>query len=690
MYTRSWDQGLTQTLEEYTFAVPDMCEEREMINYHLPISQQKYKKFEMPDLKSMNEFDLSNLAEQQWHRREHGEWQLIKGKPYYIPGPATMFFDFWTTNTGKRPDFRLEALEFMWFFYMIIEPDPHCLGGITIKPRRIGETEKALFILYERTTRYFNYPGGLQSYSDPEAKKAYNRLVRGHNKMPYFFKPKHSGSTGEMLQFHIPNEVITMKRMKGEKDIIVPESYGEFLDSTISYEAAVTGAFDGSQLGTMYMDEIFKIQSFRMSLRAQWENIRRVITLNNEMTVYGKALLTSTVEEKESDVDKSTVEMASQIWDDSNPNERDKNGRTISGLYRIFRDFTKNAIVDEFGMPKVEQAIKHRQNRMETLMEQGNEEAIISLKRKEPASIEDAFVKPTSNCPLHPRMCEIRLNQLKEGLDRWNKPGERVEIIEGDLVWKNGKPNTEVEFVRRKGGRWNFSQMPFRENAISKRGNNYVAQNMPYYRMGADPYDSDVPVLKGSDGAFCVFRKFNILHEDQGKLQFDENGEVVNTWDMKTNQFVCDYKYRHKDPDDFYRDVILTAWFFGIQFYPEVDKPGLLQWAKRSGYKGLIQYEPQELINGLSRKREVRHGSKTTTHLVSNYVDLLSSHIAKFIWAEKLPRLIYQWMYFETAKRTKFDLAVASGWTLIADMEHKKEAPDEKPVWGANSFYLNN
>ena len=508
--------------------------------------------------------------------------------------------------------------------------------------------------------------------------------------MPYFFKPKHSGSTGEMLQFHLPNETITMKRMKGDKDIVVPESYGEFLDSTIAYEAAVTGAFDSSQLGTMYMDEIFKIPAFRMNLRLQWENIRRVTTLNNEMTVFGKTVMTSTVEEKETDTDKSTVEMASQIWDDSNPKERDGNGRTISGLYRLFRDFTKNAIVDEFGMPKVEQAVKHRKNRMISLMEQGNEEAIISLKRKEPASIEDAFVKPTSNCPLHPGMCEIRLNQLKEGLDRWNKPSEKVEILEGDLVWKNGKPNTEVVFIRRKGGPWQFSQMPFRENAILARGSKLVPQNMPYYRMGVDPYDSDTPVLKGSDGAFTVFRKFNLLHEDQNKLQFDDNGEVVNTWDMKTNQYVCAYKFRHKNPDDFYRDVILTAWFFGIQFYAEVDKPGLVQWAKRFGYKHLIQYEPGELIANLYRKRDARYGSKTTTHLVANYVDLLSAHISRYIWAEKIPSLIYQWMYFETAKRTKFDLAVASGWTQIADMEHKKETPDEKPVWGANSFYLNN
>jgi len=690
MYTKHFEKGLTVDIGEFKVPVPDPPEEREMIGYYKPIAQQKFERFEMPDLKTMNQADLENLAERAWHIRENGLYMLIKGEPIYIPGPLWMFINFWTTTRGTRPDFRIECWEFFVLWYMFVEINPYVLGLYDVKARRLGDSEKGLFILFERVTRFFNYPGGLQSYSDEEAAKAFQRLVRGYQKMPYFFKPKIAGSPSSELSFSRPSEVVTLKKLKDRREDIIEQSDGEFLDSYIGYRATVTGAFDGSALGHYYGDEWLKVPTHRMNVLQQWENIKRVITLNNGMTKYGTALVTSTVEHKTTaDESASTVDLAEKIWDGSDWNDRDGNGMTKTGLVRVFRGYELNAPIDEYGFHKKEDARRHRENKVKSLMDSGDLDGLIQLKRKEPATIEDAFVKPTTNCPLHPQMCEVRLHQIKHGLDRWNKPGEKIEIIEGELSWKN-RVGGDVQFTRKKGGKWNFSQMPFRENAITQRGSKYQAENMPWYRMAVDPFDSEETVMRGSDGAFTVFRRFNLLHEDQNKLRFNDRGEVENTWDMKTGQFVCDYKFRHQDPNDFYMDVILTAFFFGVQFYPEIDKPGLIQWAKNSGFKSLIQYEPPDLIAGLARKREARHGSKTTTHLVSNYVGLLSSHIARNIWAEKLPRLITQWMYFETAKRTKFDLAVASGWTMIADLEEQKIKQQQPATWGANSFYLNN
>jgi len=190
LYTKTYNQGLTMRLDEYNIALPDMPPEKEMINWRLPISQQKFAYEKLPDLRTLNTQELEHLSADQWHKRENGIWMLINGRPVMIPGGAWFYFNYWTTTRGKRPDFRLEALEFFWFWYLHVEVSDNALGALFVKPRRIGDTCKALSIMYERVTRYFNYPGGMQSYTDEEAKVAFQRIVRAHKKMPYFFKPK--------------------------------------------------------------------------------------------------------------------------------------------------------------------------------------------------------------------------------------------------------------------------------------------------------------------------------------------------------------------------------------------------------------------------------------------------------------------------------------------------------------------
>jgi hypothetical protein len=689
MYTRSWDQGLTYQLDDYIIPIPDMPEERLMTNFYLPINQQKFKYFDMPDMKGYNQQDLDALAERAWHIREHGEWQLINGQPTYIDPGTWFFMNFWRTTMNQRPTFRWEAVEFFRMWYLLVERTPEIEGILIVKCRRIGDSDKSLCINYERSTRYFNCSSGLQSATDEDAQKNFSRIVRSWKAMPYFFKPKISGTPTERLAFSRPSEISTLKKLKEKREDVIEDSDGEFLDSSISFRATTNLAYDGDRLFFYHLDECFKIPPHRMNIKSQLENIRRVMSLNNGLTQFGKCIFTSTVEEAASGIDASTVAMAEELWDMSDWNDRDDNGKTKSGLVRLFRGYLKNARIDEFGFPQVEEARRHRDNKVKALMMSDNEDGLLSLKRKEPETVEDAFSRPTTDCPLHPKMCETRLYQLKNGLDRQGNKVEKNEVIIGNLQWKNGKPNTEVEFVRSPNGRWHFSQFPFRENAIVKSGATYKGENMPFYRLGCDPYDSDSVVHKGSDGAMAVFRRFNLLHENQSELEFDELGDVKNPWAMKTRQFVCAYKYRHQDPEDFYKDYILTCWYFGISGYVEIDKPGLLNWCNKNGYKGLLQREPDELISGLHRRREARQGSKTTTHLVSNYVGLLSSHISKQIWAEKIPMIISNWQTFTTAKRTKFDVAVATGWALIGDLEEQKQFQKQQN-WGANSFYLNN
>lgn len=708
LYTSTFsDPSHTVRVGEVDVILPDMPDEKHIIGYDKKSVDQKYTRAVVPSMKGWSQKNIDDFVAAQWHRRLNGAWYFIKGTPYYVPGPACMFFDYWTKKTGGNPDFRYEALSFFWFWYLYVEKDPNLFGMFDMKPRRIGDTEKVLFIGNERITRFRNVVGGMQSYTDLEGAKNFARLAKGHRSLPFFFKPQRSGSDKSFLAFMPPNEVITMKKLtqKAASDLHLDEESGiesQFIGSFFDYESTVEGKYDGDQLFFYFLDEVFKIKVNRMNVKTQWSNIKRCLSLHNGQYIYGKAVLCSTVEEKSkqaNDLDSSTVEMARLLFEQSDPNQRDSNGQTVSGLARLFRDYQLSAAVDEYGFPKSEEAKIFRANKIAALQKAGDFKGLIDLMRKEPSSIEDALTVADDDNPLMPELCIVRLNQIKNGLDRFNNPIPNYvpRVVEGDLVWKNGRPNTEVVFVPKKGGKWHVSQMPKNPNRVSKMmannryftGETYVPLNSMYFRMGCDPYDARYTVNKGSDGAFAVKRRMYLPHE-QKKILLNDLGQPINVEDMVTNTYVCDYKCRPDNPYDFYMDVVKTAWFWGCKVFVENDKPGLQQWMISNGYFGFINFEPNSVIFASSGTRSTPKISvKATETLISMYVEKLQLHIATYIWNNHHPRIISQWQGFKVRLRTLYDLAVATGFTELADDEMVVNESEIKSGWTYSPYESN-
>lgn len=707
LYTATYTERFPRTYQvgELRCVMPDVPDEKDMFNYGLKVKDQKYRRFELPKTKRLKRSEADRLAELYWHRRLNGEWWLIKGEPYYIPGPATVFFDFWTKKTGGQPDFREEALEFFYAWYQYVERDPDVFGLYDMKTRRLGDTEKALFIVWERTTRYKFVRSGLQSYTDDEAQKNFQRLAQGNRHMPYFFKPRHSGADNNHLAFMKPSELMTHKKLREESgDIDLSQDGNEFLNSYIDYESTVTGKYDGDQLWTWYLDEIFKIKPHQMDVKAQFNNIRRVQSLHNEELIYGKSILTSTVEKLEARNDDlaDTLEVAQYFYDNSNPNDRNELNRTTTGLVRVFRNYELAAKTDEYGFHLREKARAFRKKKLADLHKKGDFKGIIDTRRKEPDTVDDALTQASEKCPLFPELCSSRLNQLQNGLDRWGDPiADYVKPYRvGDLEWKGGQPFTEVVFIDNPNGDFHISQPPIRPNNVKKRRmqvydssmgkdvmkNVFIPGNMPYYRCGIDPYDADQIIGAGSRGGAAVKRRLFIPHEKK-KLKIDAHGEVENVEDMITNQFVADYLARKNNPYDAYMDFLKLMWWYGVAGFIELDKPGLTVWLRDVGCHGFIQYEPAAAIEGLNRKKS-RQGAKTTNMYVSMYVGALKQYISKYIWTCNHPRIVRQWMNFVTEKRTKFDLAVASGWTELADLEnnYRPEEEEQDDSWSTSIY----
>lgn len=672
LYSLDWSKsGGTVPVGELDILMPKMPPEKQMVNYSLATKNQKFVRRHLPlDMRSWSNDDKFEYASAEWHRRWNGYWILIKGNPYYIPGNADTYFNYWNTERGGLPDFRFTQLEWWWFWWNA-ERDNNCYGTINYKSRRDGLTELALSAIWERATKWIGNQNLVIHIDKQGAIDNFNRYMAANIRMPWFYRPVNSGSImskkGKISYEKEQGRASKLLSGEDEDDFFYQNDFG--LGSSVGVLAAVTGAGDGRRYFTYFSDEIFKATLSKFDVKKQWGIIKPTMEANNGMEIIGKTIKTSTVEEmKNSD----TVELARELWKDSDPNNRMSSGRTVSGLYRYFRPFWKGAKVDEWGFPKREEAEAFWQGEIDDLKRLGKEDEILEYKRKKPATIEDALIVSGNNLILYPGKCALRLKELEDGMDSAGPFRPRGEF--GNLSWKDGEFMGDVVWTPNPNGLWFISWHPDKPNSkmayhATKSSYKFLPGNTAQSRMGMDPYDSVSTVGDGSDGAFSVFRRFDELAEDY-QLIYDEKGFVANPERMRTNQFVCDYCHRPENPYTFYEHGLMTARYFGALVFPETNKDGFRTWMISKELEHWIQVQPLQLRSNPREKNPPR-GAASSDVNIERYVSQLQMHIYHYISACHHPRIIEQWMKFEVEKRTEFDLAVATGFAMLGNLDDR-------------------
>ena len=674
-------------------------------NYGLPLHEQKFKREKIPkNLKRWDRRSQEQFVFAMYHKRRNGEWWLIGGREIYIPGIAWMFFNFWYTAKGPLPDFRMEAVEFFWV-WEFVRDDTNCFGVLDIKPRRIGDTEKTLFTIWEHCSGIRFQNGGMQNVKDDAAQKNFKRLVRGHRKMIWFFKPIHKGSDDpkKTLEFNYPDEHITRKKLtKGKKKgsvAINMDDDPEFdaLESKIDFEASVQGRYDGEQLGIYHLDEPGKITAF--SVKEQWAVIRRALALHNDRVVVGKSIWTTTVEDykkgKKGET-LSTLMMMKWFWDNSNPSKRDANGRTISGLYRYFRSCVLSDETDEFGFYNEAKTREFVMNSRKALEQISDWDGLAQLARQQPLEIEDVFKIPHDECVLFPILLDKRIEQIRGNLD-WrgkalDEEGNEVKpkAIPFDLVWKDNNFGGTVMAIPSLKGRFHISQMPIKPNRKKFLDDKKIAPVADEdYTLGVDPFDSYIDGQKDTDGGIthsmgggALFRRYDDVVD--GNLKRDEAGKIIESevHKMKTDQFVCDYLYRPQDPYDFYEDMLKLAIFYSVPVFLERDKPGLYNYFRDNGFLHYMKLRPRETKTDHSRSRKVEYGFKASPTTIRMYVNALKVHVKHRIHTYHHLRMLDSHRMFKVHNRTYCDATVAAGVALLANADRmKKEITKEKAQW---------
>ena len=116
-----------------------------------------------------------------------------------------------------------------------------------------------------------------------------------------------------------------------------------------------------------------------------------------------------------------------------------------------------------------------------------------------------------------------------------------------------------------------------------------------------------------------------------------------------------------------YEDVLKTCWYFGCQVLYESQKPGV--------GKHFIDNNCEKFLVKIPGYKD--YGIPSTTENKEALLYATEEYIENYI--EKVPflSLIDDWIKFDVLKTQKFDLSMAAGWTLIADI-HKVSRDEGK------------
>lgn len=562
--------------------------------------------------------ELETVREKHWMYRRCGFWFMNNGVATYITGTHWYYLNWCVTNVGYM-DYRNTDRK---IFYCLasIEKDPRAGGLVYVSRRRGGKTYIAGAWMLDRVSLGLDKIGGIQSKTDEDAKIVFNKtIVNYFVNLPHFFKPIYDTSQGlrpkKELRFYKP----TIKG-KNAEDMLL----GQELRSTINFGSSEPFAYDGNALYAYLLDEFGKPQ--RGNVWDTWNIVRYCCDQDGRWV--GKAFVTSTIE----DID-VTGTGPKNIWHNSDQNKRDANGRTTSGLYRLFFGAHESTFFDEFGNEDSEKGMQYYLNMRAGF--QHDTRQLSSIIRKNPFTIDEAFRVDGDKCLYNAMKLNERLDKLS-----WK---DNI-TTKGNFVWQGGERDTKVVWEPSKNGRWEVVKLFEKEeesNKVAKKGDLYYPNN-PGYVMGVDPVDHNQTTDgRRSNGAGIVLQKYNAARED----------------DIYNYAFVCKYIHRPESVQIFYEDMIKTAVYYGCNLLFENQKVGLMHYFNDRGYGNMLMWLPERNQPGVAASPKThQHIAELTETYVNDYCD-------KIFFKD----IIQELLEFDISNTTAFDGAMALGYALIAD-----------------------
>ena len=606
-----------------------------------------------------------DYIEQEFDRRDDGYWFYNNGNPTYITGTHYMYLQ-WTKIDVGHPDFR-EANRIFFLYWEACKADDRCFGMVYLKIRRSGFSFMSSAECVNTATLAKDSRVGILSKTGSDAKKMFtDKVVPISSNYPFFFKPVQDGMDKPKteLAYRVPASKITKKNMyDSEEDI-------DGLDTTIDWKNTDDNSYDGEKLLLLVHDESGKWIKPNNILN-NWRVTKTCLRLGSR--IIGKCLMGST-----SNALEKGGNNFKKLYYDSDPNNRNSNGQTKSGMYNIFipMEWNMEGFIDRYGMPvldnpkkpvigingdKIKQgAVEYWNNEVDSL--KNDPDALNEYYRQFPRTESHAF-RDESKSSI------FSLTKIYQQMDYNDNLIRDKVLVKGSFHWKDGKKDTEVFWTPDNRGRFLISWIPNQklQNRIDIVNGSKSPGNAHIGSFGCDSYDISGTVGGGgSNGALHGLTRF---HMD----------------DAPVNEFFLEYVARPQTAEIFFEDVLMACVFYGMPILVENNKPRLLYHFKNRGYRKYSLNRPDKPTRNLSKTELELGGIPNSSEAVKQaHASAIETYIEKYVGLDiegnyrssdemgsmYFSRTLQDWARFDINNRTKFDASISSGLAIMANQKH--------------------
>jgi hypothetical protein len=504
---------------------------------------------------------------------------------------------------------------------------------------------------------------GILSKSGADAKKMFtDKVVPISINYPFFFKPIQDGMDRPKseLAYRVPASKFTRRKITANEK--QEELVG--LDTTIDWKNTGDNSYDGEKLNLLVHDESGKWERPDNILN-NWRVTKTCLRLGAR--IVGKCMMGST----SNALDKGGDNFK-KLYNDSDVTSRNRNGQTKSGLYSLFipMEWNYEGFIDEYGQPVFNNPdhdvygpdgelidygiIDHWNNEADGL--KGDQDGLNEFYRQFPRTEEHAFRDEAKNSIFN-------LVKIYEQIDYNEGIGNDNAITTGNFQWLNGIKDSSVIFYPNAQGRFKISWVPpshLQNKIIVKNGVKYPG-NEHVGAFGCDSYDISGTVGgKGSKGSLHGLTKFSME-------------------DAPPNHMFLEYIARPQTADIFFEDVLMALVFYGMPLLAENNKPRLLYYLKRRGYRGFSMNRPDKVWNKLSvTEKEIGGIPNSSEDIKQAHAAAIEMYIQDHVGHKGdgvygniyFNETLNDWGRFDINKRTKFDATISSGLAIMACNRH--------------------
>ena len=602
-----------------------------------------------------------DYIDKEFTRRDEGYWFYKKGLPTYITGTHYMYLQWSKIDVGA-PDYR-EANRLFFIFWEACKADNRCYGMCYLKNRRSGFSFMSSAELVNQATISSDARFGILSKSGSDAKKMFtDKVVPISVNYPFFFKPIQDGMDRPKteLAYRVPASKLTRRKLESNEQLRELDG----LDTTIDWKNTGDNSYDGEKLKLLAHDESGKWERPDNILN-NWRVTKTTLRLGSR--IVGKCMMGST----SNALDKGGNNFK-KLYYNSDVKERNRNGQTSSGLYSLFvpMEWNYEGFMDSYGSPVFVRekdsvkgvdgydittgVIEHWENEVEGL--KSDQDSLNEYYRQFPRTEQHAFRDET-------KQSLFNLVKIYEQIDNNEDLNNKANVTKGSFQWKNGVKDTEVLFYPNENGRFNISWVPkveLQNNVITKKGVKHPG-NEHIGAFGCDSYDISGTVDgKGSNGALHGLTKFNMD-------------------DAPSNNFFLEYIARPETAEIFFEDVLMACVFYGMPILAENNKPRLLYYFKRRGYRSFSINRPDKLIHKLSvTEKEIGGIPNSSEDIKQAHAAAIESYIQDYVGLGEngygdmyFQKTLEDWSRFNINNRTKFDATISSGLAIMACNKNK-------------------